>query len=143
MERDELLRLAEAQRGYVVGARRQIHQRPELSFQEKETAALVAAELRACGIEPEEGFGGGCGGVATLEGGRPGRTVALRADMDALPVEELLELPFRSQNRGVMHACGHDAHTAILLAAARALAGVRDQLPGRVRFLFQPAEELA
>src|SRR6476660_1875206 len=112
MKRDEILQLAHAQRDYVVRTRRQMHQHPELSFQEKETAALVAAELRACGIEPEEGFGGGYGVVATLEGGRLGPTIALRADMDALPVEELVELPFRSHNPGVMHACGHDAHTA-------------------------------
>lgn len=142
MEREEIIRLAEAQRAYVTGARRHIHQHPELSFQEKETAAFVAAELRACGLEPVEGFGGSHGVVATLEGGRPGPTLALRADMDALPVEELNDLPFRSQNPGVMHACGHDAHTAILLGAARALAEVRDRVPGRVRFLFQPAEEL-
>jgi len=142
MQREEIIRLAEAQRAYVTGARRQVHQHPELSFQEKETAAFVAGELRALGLEPSEGFGGSYGVVATLEGGRPGPTLALRADMDALPVEELNDLPFRSRNPGVMHACGHDAHTAVLLGAARALAGVRDQVPGRVRFLFQPAEEL-
>ena len=142
MQREEIIRLAEAQRTYVTAVRQQIHQHPELSFQEKETAAFVAAELRALGLEPAEGFGGSYGVVATLEGGRPGPTLALRADMDALPVEELNDLPFRSQNPGVMHACGHDAHTAVLLGAARALAGVRDKIPGRVRFLFQPAEEL-
>jgi amidohydrolase len=142
MQRDAIIGLAEAQRAYVTGARRHIHQHPELSFQEKETAGFVAAELRALGLEPAEGFGGSYGVVATLEGGRPGPTLALRADMDALPVEELNDLPFRSQNPGVMHACGHDAHTAVLLGAARALASVRDQIPGRVRFLFQPAEEL-
>ena len=142
MDRDAIVRLAKQQCDYVVAVRRRIHQHPELSFQERETAAFVAAELRACGLEPIEHFGGGFGVVATLAGGRPGPTLALRADMDALPVEELNDLPFRSRVPGVMHACGHDAHTAILLGAARALAGVRDQLPGRVRFLFQPAEEL-
>ncbi|MGH2603756.1 MAG: M20 metallopeptidase family protein [Dehalococcoidia bacterium] len=142
MHKDEILRLADGQRAYIVGARRQIHEHPELSFQEKETAAFVAGELRACGLEPSEGFGGSYGVVAEIEGGRPGPTIALRADMDALPVEEMNDLPFRSKNAGVMHACGHDAHTAVLLGAARALTSVRDQLPGRVRLLFQPAEEL-
>ena len=86
MDRDAIVRLAEQQRDYVVAARRRIHQHPELSFQERETAAFVAAELRACGLEPIEHFGGGFGVVATLTGGRPGPTLALRADMDALPV---------------------------------------------------------
>ena len=142
MDQGPIRQLAEAQREYVVAARRRIHQHPELSFQERETAAFVAGELRACGLEPREGFGGGYGVVADLVGGRPGPTLALRADMDALPVQEENDLPFRSRVPGVMHACGHDAHTAVLLGAARAQAEVREQVPGRVRFLFQPAEEL-
>jgi amidohydrolase len=142
MERDEIVRLADQQHAYVVGARRHLHQHPELSFHEQATAAFVAAELRACGLEPVEGVGGGCGVVATLAGGRSGPTLALRAELDALPIDELNALPFRSGTPGVMHACGHDGHTAMLLGTARALASVRDQVPGRVRFLFQPAEEL-
>jgi len=142
VQQAEIRRLVEAQSDYVVRTRRLLHQHPELSLHERETAALVAAELRGCGIEPQEGFGGGHGVVATLAGALPGPSIALRADMDALPVEELNDLPFRSQNAGVMHACGHDAHTAVLLAAARVLAAQRHRLPGRVRFLFQPAEEL-
>ena len=142
MERDEMTRLVEEQRAYVVRVRRHLHQHPELSFQEQATATFVAAELRACGLEPAEGVGGGFGVVATLEGGRPGPTLALRAELDALPIDESNELPFRSGTPGVMHACGHDGHTAILLGTARALASVRERVPGRVRFLFQPAEEL-
>jgi amidohydrolase len=142
MERDEIVRLAEDQGAYVAAARRRLHQHPELSFQERATAAFVASELRACGLEPTEGVGGGFGVVATLEGGRPGPTLALRAELDALPIDEANELPFRSQTPGVMHACGHDGHTAILLGTARALASMRSNVPGRVRFLFQPAEEL-
>lgn len=142
MESAALTRLAEAQRAHVVGARRHIHQHPELSFQKHQTAAFVAAELRACGLEPVEGIGGGCGVVATLTGGQPGPTLALRAELDALPIDEADDLPFHSQTAGVMHACGHDGHTAMLLGAARALVSVRNQAPGRVRFLFQPAEEL-
>src|SRR6476619_6682158 len=142
MERDEIVRLAEDQGAYVAAAHRRLHQHPELSFQERATAAFVASELRACGLEPAEGVGGGFGVVATLEGGRPGPTLALRAELDALPIDEVNELPFRSQTAGVMHACGHDGHTAILLGTARALASMRSKVPGRVRFLFQPAEEL-
>jgi amidohydrolase len=143
MDRDRILALAEAQRGFVVAARRQIHQRPELSFQEHETAAFVADRLRELGYEPRTGIGrSGTGLTAVLEGGRSGPTIALRADMDALPVEETNDLPFRSECPGVMHACGHDSHTAILLGAARALMDVRDEVAGRVVFLFQHAEEL-
>lgn len=132
---------AEALRDYLIAARRQIHQHPELSFQEEQTARFVAEELRAMGYEPEEHVGG-FGVRAVLRGAQPGKTVALRADMDALPIEEENDLPFRSQHAGVMHACGHDAHTAMLLAAAKALIERRDALPGNVVFLFQPAEEL-
>ena len=100
MERDEIVRLAEEQGAYVTAARRRLHQHPELSFQERATAAFVASELRACGLEPAEGVGGGFGVVATLEGGRPGPTLALRAELDALPIDEVNELPFRSQTPG-------------------------------------------
>lgn len=142
MDRDRIWALAEAQRAFVVAARRQIHQRPELSFQEHETAAFVAERLREVGYEPRTGIGrAGTGLTAVLAGGRPGPTLALRADMDALPVQEENDLPFRSERTGVMHACGHDAHTAILLGAARALMDAREEVPGRVVFLFQHGEE--
>ncbi len=142
MERERIWALVEAQREFVLAARRHLHQHPELSFQEHETAAYVAARLREMGYTPRTGIGRtGTGLIAVLEGGRPGPTLALRADMDALPVQELTDLPFRSVRDGVMHACGHDAHTAILLGAARALMAVREEVPGRVVFLFQHAEE--
>lgn len=132
----------------VVAWRRDIHEHPELSFQETRTAALVAAHLRSLGLEVREQVGR-TGVVGVLRGGRPGPTVALRADMDALPVTEQVDLPFRSRARaqwqgndvGVMHACGHDNHVAILMGAAEVLAGMKAQLPGTVVFLFQPAEE--
>lgn len=132
----------------VVAWRRDLHQHPELSNQETRTAALVAAHLRALGIETRTDVGGH-GVVGVLRGGRPGRTVALRADMDALPVTEQVDLPFRStvrttyngQDVGVMHACGHDLHTAMLMGAAEVLAGMKAELPGTVVFLFQPNEE--
>lgn len=133
----------------VVVWRRDIHQHPELSFAEVRTAKLVADHLTTLGLEVRIGVGR-TGVVGVLRGARPGPVVALRADMDALPVTELVDLPFKStvraqyqgQEVGVMHACGHDNHVAILLGAAEVLAGMRDRLPGTVKFIFQPAEEL-
>ncbi|WP_337187280.1 amidohydrolase [Phenylobacterium sp.] len=132
----------------VVAWRRDIHQHPELGNQEVRTAALVADHLRSLGIEVRTGVAK-TGVVGVLKGGRPGGVVALRADMDGLPVAEQTGLPFASkatatyngQTVNVMHACGHDAHVAILMGAAEVLAGMRDQIPGTVVFVFQPAEE--
>jgi amidohydrolase len=128
--------------------RRDIHANPELSNREFRTAALVAEHLQSLGLEVRTGIAH-TGVAAYLEGGRPGPMVALRADMDALPVTEQTGLSFAStvvteyqgQETGVMHACGHDAHTAILMAAAELLTGMRTELPGSVLFIFQPAEE--
>jgi hippurate hydrolase len=124
----------------VVRLRRAIHRNPELAFEEYETARLVADVLRPLGLDVRTGVAR-TGVVATLTGGRPGPTVALRADIDALPIVEANDFDFASQNPGKMHACGHDAHTASLLGAAMILARVRDEVPGTVRFLFQPSEE--
>ena len=132
----------------VIAWRRDLHEHPELSTHEVRTSKIVADHLRALGIEVRENVAG-TGVVGTLRGGKPGPVVALRADMDALPVTEEVDLPFKStvtstfagQTVGVMHACGHDAHTAMLMGAAEVLAGMRAQLPGPVRFIFQPAEE--
>jgi amidohydrolase len=128
-------------REYAIAARRRIHEQPELSFQEEKTAAFIAEELRSCGYDVQTGIGGH-GVRAVLRGARPGRTIALRADMDALPIEEDNDLPFRSRHPGVMHACGHDSHTAMLLTAARILRPKASGMAGNVVFLFQPAEEL-
>ncbi|HVO09782.1 MAG TPA: amidohydrolase [Vicinamibacteria bacterium] len=124
----------------VVATRRELHAHPELSNREERTGRLVAARLRALGIEVRYPVAH-TGVVGVLPGGRPGGVVALRADMDALPIEEKTGAAYRSQAPGVMHACGHDAHTAMLLGAAEVLAGLRARLPGTVVFLFQPAEE--
>ena len=132
----------------VVAWRRDIHEHPELGNREFRTAALVADHLRKLGIEVRTEVAH-TGVVGVLRGGRPGPVVALRADMDALPVTEMVDLPFASKVRteyngqevGVMHACGHDNHVAILMGVAEVLASVRDRLPGTVVFLFQPAEE--
>lgn len=133
---------ASAIKDQIVATRRRIHSNPELAFQEHQTAALIATELRRCGIRVETGVGG-TGVVGVLEGIGPGHTVALRADMDALPLQELSGEEFSSRSKGVMHACGHDSHIAMLLGAARILSDHRSELRGVVKFLFQPAEEAA
>jgi amidohydrolase len=132
----------------VIAIRRDIHQHPELGNRETRTAKLVADRLSELGMEVKTGVAH-TGVIGILRGGKPGRVVALRADMDALPVTEQVDLPFASKVRttyngqdvGVMHACGHDAHVAILLGVAEVLAAVRNDIPGTVKFLFQPAEE--
>jgi amidohydrolase len=133
----------------VIEWRRQIHSNPELGNEEHETAGLIAAQLRKLGFDTIETGVAGTGVVGTLVGGKPGPVVALRADMDALPVVEQTGLPFASTKKGmfggkevgIMHACGHDAHVAMLLGVAEVLASVRNELPGIVKFIFQPAEE--
>ncbi|MBL8534794.1 MAG: amidohydrolase [Betaproteobacteria bacterium] len=145
---DEFDALADRVEPKVIAWRRDIHQNPELGNREFRTAKLVADHLTLLGYEVRTGVGK-TGVVAVLRGGLPGPVVALRADMDALPVTEEVDLPFASKVRttyagketGVMHACGHDTHVAMLMGAAEVLAGVRDRLPGTVKLLFQPAEE--
>ena len=133
----EVAQLTEA----VIALRRTLHQWPELGFQEERTSALVAEHLEALGIHVRRGIAQ-TGVLGTLCGNRPGKTVLLRADMDGLPIEEASGAPYTSRNHGVMHACGHDGHTAILLTVARVLAHRRQQFSGTVKFAFQPAEEL-
>jgi amidohydrolase len=139
---------ARAVESKVIAWRRDLHQNPELSNRETRTAKLVADHLRQLGMDVRTGVAH-TGVIGVLRGARPGPVVALRADMDALPVTEEVDLPFRSRARaeylgqevGVMHACGHDTHVAILMGVAEVLAGMREQLPGTVKFIFQPAEE--
>lgn len=132
----------------VIDWRRDFHEHPELSNQEFRTAKVIADHLRSLGMEVTEGVAI-TGVVGVLKGGKPGPMVGLRADMDALPVTERVDLPFKStvtatyngQETGVMHACGHDSHMAILMGVAEVLSGMKDQLEGSVKFIFQPAEE--
>ncbi|MGO9580655.1 MAG: M20 metallopeptidase family protein [Desulfobaccales bacterium] len=124
----------------LVARRREFHQHPELSHQEARTGEVVAAYLRDWGLTVTTGIAGH-GVLGVLKGGRPGRAVAWRADMDALPIAEKVQLPWRSKLDGVMHACGHDFHLAIALGAARLLSSLQDQLAGHYVFIFQPAEE--
>ncbi|MCF4997674.1 amidohydrolase [Pseudomonas syringae] len=146
--RTQIADQAKALEPELLETRRDIHAHPELGNTEKRTAELVAKQLKALGLDVKTGVAR-TGVVAVLKGGLPGPTVALRADMDALPVKEVSDLPFASKAKGtyldkevdVMHACGHDAHTAILLSTAKILTGMRDTLPGTVVFYFQPAEE--
>jgi amidohydrolase len=144
----EIDKLTAAVEPELIEWRRHLHQHPELSNREVETAKYITERLKSFGLEPQTGIAR-TGVVAVLQGGRPGPTVALRADMDGLPVREEVDVPFASKatseyegNKvGVMHACGHDTHVAILLATARVLTQMKDRLPGSVKFMFQPAEE--
>jgi len=132
----------------VIEWRRHLHQNPELSNREFKTAEMVAAHLKSLGMEVKTGVAH-TGVIGILKGGKPGPVVALRADMDGLPVAERVDLAFASKARGeyngqevgVMHACGHDTHVAMLMGAAEILAGMRSELKGMVKFIFQPAEE--
>ena len=146
-QRPEVTAAAQALEQKVVAWRRDFHANPELSLHEERTAAKVAEHLRALGLQPVKL--GGHGVVAIVQGGKPGPKIALRADMDALPVTEKTGLPyaskatttFRGETVGVMHACGHDAHTGILMGVAEALVAMQKDLPGQVMLIFQPAEE--
>jgi amidohydrolase len=125
----------------VIGYRRRIHANPELSFEEYNTSAYVSQLLHSFGVSHETGIAG-TGVVALIEGNNPtSKIIALRADMDALPIEEKNDVPYKSTNRGVMHACGHDVHTASLLGTARILSQVRDEFEGTIKLIFQPGEE--
>jgi len=125
---------------YAQSLRRDFHMHPELGFQEFRTAGIVARELTELGYEIKTGVAK-TGVVALLEGEKPGPTLMLRFDMDALPLQEHTEAPYASQNPGIMHACGHDAHTAIGLTVARILKDYQTRLHGNVKLVFQPAEE--
>ncbi len=147
-QRPEVAAAGKAMQQQVIDWRRHFHQYPELSNREAETSKRVAEELRKLGLQPRTGIAHH-GVTAVIKGGKPGPRIALRADMDALPVTERNNLPFaskatatyRGETVGVMHACGHDAHTGILLGVAKSLVAMKDQLPGEVLLVFQPAEE--
>jgi amidohydrolase len=133
---------AQAMRAELVARRRDFHRHPELAFQEQRTAGIVANELNTLGLEVITGIGK-TGVIGILEGQREGPTVMVRFDMDALPVEEQNQTDYVSETHGKMHACGHDGHMAIGLALAKLFAAQREQMAGRIKFVFQPAEELA
>lgn len=132
--------LADQYESYIIEKRRYFHQHPELSWKEENTTNTIESELKAMGIETKR-FEGKTGVVGLIHGGHPGKTVALREDIDALPIEEHADVPFRSLNKGVMHACGHDCHISMLLGAAKILTNIKDELHGNVKLIFQAAEE--
>ncbi len=136
----EIKTLAEGLAEELSRLRRDFHQHPELSHQEERTAEVAAAYLESLGLTVQRGIAGH-GVAATLKGVKPGRVVAFRADMDALPIGETVEVPWRSRVDGVMHACGHDFHLSLALGAAKLLSGIKDRLAGTFRFILQPAEE--
>lgn len=137
----DFMQQAQALRDELIARRRDLHQHPELAFEEVRTAGIVAEELNRLGLEVQTGVGR-TGVVGVLEGAQDGPTVLYRADMDALPIEEENQVEYASTVPGKMHACGHDGHTAIGLGVARLLSEQRDRLAGRVKFVFQPAEEI-
>ncbi len=136
----DFLALAKKEETELIRFRRHLHENPELSWQEKETTRWLAAELEKIGLQPLT-WPDKTGVLVEIQGAEPGVTIALRADIDALPIQEENDVPYLSKKPGIMHACGHDAHAACLLGAARLLYRLRDQMKGNVRLLFQPAEE--
>ncbi len=135
--------LAKQNANEIIEIRRHLHQNPELSYQEYNTAKFIAEKLKSIGITPDEGIAN-TGLVALIEGKNPSsRTVALRADIDALPIIEANQISYKSLNNGVMHACGHDVHTASLLGVAKILNNIKEDFEGTVKLIFQPAEEVA
>lgn len=136
-----IARAAEGMRDKLIAQRRDIHMNPELSNREERTARVVAERLRALGLTDIKTGVAHHGVTALLVGGKPGPVVAVRADMDALPINETLDVPYKSKNPGVKHACGHDVHTTVGLGVAELLAGMKDEISGTIKFIFQPAEE--
>lgn len=140
--RERLHELIDSLSEEMVEIRRYLHQYPELSFKEEKTSQYIADYYESLDI-PYQSKVGGNGVLATLKGGKPGKTIALRADFDALPIQDEKDVPYKSKIDGVMHACGHDGHTATLLALAKAVQAIQDELPGTIVFLHQHAEEYA
>jgi amidohydrolase len=138
--KEKISKKAEEIKGFLTEFRRDLHQHPELSFKEFRTSEKIAQALKQIGLEVQTGVGK-TGVVGLLRGKTGNKVIGLRGDMDALPVEELNQTSYVSENRGVMHACGHDGHSTIILGAARVLHSLRDELPGTIKFIFQPAEE--
>ncbi len=137
----QIVQAAEALRPKLIEQRRDFHMNPELSNREERTSRVVAERLRAMGLDEVKTGVGKYGVVALLKGSKPGPVVAVRADMDALPINETIDVPYKSKNPGVKHACGHDVHTTVELGVVEVLSKMRDQISGTIKFIFQPAEE--
>lgn len=140
--RNKLMEMLEARKDEMIEIRRHLHQYPELSFQEEKTAQYIADFYKGKDVEIDTNVGNGYGIIVTITGGKPGNIIGLRADFDALPITEEADVPFKSKNEGVMHACGHDAHTAYLMVLADCLIQLKDELHGTVKIIHQHAEEV-
>ncbi|EAD7009272.1 amidohydrolase [Listeria monocytogenes] len=139
--RTKLMNMLQERKDEITQIRRHLHEHPELSFHEAETAKFIQDFYKGKNVEVATEVGNGHAVVVTIKGGKPGKTIALRADFDALPIEEQTDLPFKSKNPGVMHACGHDGHTAYLLVLADCLIQLKESIPGTIKIVHQHAEE--
>ncbi|MCM3673593.1 amidohydrolase [Peribacillus simplex] len=139
--KSKLMNILEARKGEMVQIRRHLHENPELSFKEEKTAQYIIDFYKGKDVSIQTNVGNGFGIIVSIEGGKPGKTIGLRADFDALPITEEAEVPFRSKNEGVMHACGHDGHTAYLLVLADCINELKDSLSGTIKIIHQHAEE--
>ena len=140
---DELTKKIDTKKTRMIDIRRYLHENPELSFEEEKTANYIRDFYKDVAVDSvETDVGGGHGVAVTIKGSHPGQTIALRADFDALPIEEETGLPYASENKGVMHACGHDGHTAYMMILAESLAELKSQLKGTIKIIHQPAEEV-
>lgn len=142
MMKQQLMKMLEQRKDEMIQIRRHLHEYPELSFQEEKTAQYIADFYKEKDVEIQTNVGNGYGIIVTIKGGKPGRTIGLRADFDALPIHEETDVPFKSKNEGVMHACGHDAHTAYLLVLADCLIELKEELAGTIKVIHQHAEEV-
>ena len=140
--KNKLMQMLEDRKDEIIQIRRHLHENPELSFKEEKTSKYIEDFYQGKDVQVETKVGGGYGIIVTIKGGKPGKTIGLRADFDALPIEEETDVPFKSKNPGVMHACGHDGHTAYLLVLADCLIQLKAEIPGTIKIVHQPAEEV-
>ncbi|WP_428911665.1 M20 family metallopeptidase [Niallia sp. Krafla_26] len=140
--RSQLMEMLESRKDEIIEIRRHLHENPELSFKEEKTSQYILDFYKDKDVEVQSNVGNGYGIVVTIKGGKPGKNIGLRADFDALPIVEETDVPFKSKNEGVMHACGHDGHTAYLLVLADCLIQLKDEIPGTIKIIHQHAEEV-
>ena len=139
--KNQLMEMLESRKEEIIEIRRYLHENPELSFQEEKTAQYIVDFYKEKDVDIQRNVGNGYGIIVTIKGGKPGKTIGLRADFDALPIVEETDVPFKSKNEGVMHACGHDGHTAYLLVLADCLIQLKSELAGTIKIIHQHAEE--
>jgi amidohydrolase len=140
--KNKLMQMLEDSKDEIIQIRRHLHENPELSFKEEKTSKYIEDYYKGKDVQVETKVGGGYGIIVTIKGGKQGKTIGLRADFDALPINEETDVPFKSKNPGVMHACAHDGHTAYLLVLADCLIQLKDEIPGTIKIIHQPAEEV-